>query len=254
MYYNTVVLHLFRPFLKVDLTTPSVSPREICTTCADRIASLLSNYRQLYGLRRVTVLLTHIVLSSGIIHLLDLPNPSAASNLAKSITSLREISANHAFATRCANIIMALARQWNISLPPEVSKAAYDLPLEPGIKPAVAQSSPAKDTYLSPTSDHAQQQQHVNARDVALELPFAPVKNSPRGVYNTPDLFWSPFPDQSLPLQAHHHGGPMDISAMLDASNEWDQLNRDGFRVAAPNESTLAPLAYNQVNGQWTQT
>ena len=254
MYYNTVVLHLFRPFLKVDLTTPSVSPRDICTSCADRIASLLSNYRQLYGLRRVSVLLPHIVLSEGIIHLLNLPNPSAVSNLAKSISGLREMSANHAFAMRCANIIMALARQWNISLPPEVSEAAHDLPQEPGIKSAVARSSPAGDTYLSPMSDPAQQQQHVNAKDVTHELPFAPVKDSPRGVYSAPELFWSPFPDQSLPLQAHHNGGPMDISAMLDAPNEWDQLNRDGFRAAAPNESMLAPLAYNRVSGQWTQT
>ncbi len=251
MYYHTVVLHLFRPFLKVDLTNSRLSPREICTSCAEYTASLLSTYRQTYGLRRVTVLMAHITLSSSIIHLLNLPNPSASRNLSVSISSLRELSTAHAFATRCVHIITSLATQWNISLPVEISQAAFDLP-QP-------QSSPRAESYPSQVSDHAQPQDQANVRNIATETPMAEVRTSPRPSTTSStqtDLFWSPFPDQSLPLQAHHTGGPMDISAMLDVPNEWDQLNRDGFRVASTNESMLAPLTYNHVgnaNSPWTQ-
>ena len=249
MYYHTVVLHLFRPFLKVDLTNSKVSPREICTSCADSIALLLSSYRQTYGFRRVIVLLTHIVLTSSIIHLLDLPNPSSARNLAESISCLHETSTAHAFAMRALNVIMTLARQWNISLPAEVSQAAFGSLQDPTMIAANgAQDLPRVDPYPLPILDSTRQQENTN------ELPFATMKNSPRRFSTPADLFWSPFPDQGLPLQAHHQGGPMDISAMLSVPNEWDQLNRDGFRAASTNNSILVPLAYNHVNSQWPQT
>ncbi len=263
MYYHTVVLHLFRPFLKVDLTNSRLSPREICTSCAEYTASLLSTYRQTYGLRRVTVLMAHITLSSSIIHLLNLPNPSASRNLSLSISSLRELSTAHAFATRCVHIITSLATQWNISLPVEISLrntgAGKSLRVESAFDLPQPQSSPRAESYPSQVSDHAQPQDQANVRNIATETPMAEVRTSPRPSTTSStqaDLFWSPFPDQSLPLQAHHTGGPMDISAMLDVPNEWDQLNRDGFRVASTNESMLAPLTYNHVgnaNSPWTQ-
>lgn len=255
MYYHTVVLHLFRPFLKVDLANSKVSPREICTSRADSITTLLSTYRQIYGLRRATLLVAHVILSSSIIHLLNMPNPSSTRNLVLGITSLRELSTAHAFALRALHVIMSLANQWNISLPPEIFEAAYDMPQESSSNTShAAQSAPRPDSHLPSSLDHTVHQDYMNEKDGVSETPFAPVKSSPQPFSNPTDLFWSPFPDQSLPLQAHHHSGPMDISAMLDVPNEYDQLNRDGFRVASTNDSMLVRSAYNHVNDQWPQT
>lgn len=86
----------------------------------------MGTYRQIYGLRRVPVLATHILLLTSIIHLLNLPSPLSAQDFTLNITCLRGITTNHAFATRCLDIIMALSPQWNIHLPPEIAQIVYD--------------------------------------------------------------------------------------------------------------------------------
>lgn len=252
MYYYTCVLHLFRPFLKVDLTKSPVSPREICTSCANSIASLLTTYRKTYGLRRIPLLVTNILLTSAIIHLLNLPSSSQA--LATSISGLREISTVHTFAKRCVGVIIALAKQWNIQLPAEVSRAAYDPSIAPTMN--MVNGTPNlqnTETYLLPHSGHIQQGGNVYSTAIAGEMPFTAMKNSPHSSSTSVDLFWSPFQNQSLPLQANHRADPMDIAAMLDVpNNDWDQLNRDGFRAASTNESNIGASAFGHVDNQWT--
>lgn len=253
MYYHTIILHLFRPFLKVDLTNSRISPREICTSCANNIASLLSTYRQTYGLRRAPLLVSHSILTSATIHLLNLPASSSALSL--SITFLRGMVTNHPFSKRAIEIIMALAKQWNIVLPAEVLQAAYEIPSEQTINAQdKTQSSYRIESHPSSVRDDAQQQKQFHGKALAGEMPFAATKNSPRSISTPADLFWSPFPDQSLPLQAHNNGGPMDIAALLDApNNDWDQLNRDGFKFASTNDSNLGSSGYNFVDDRWTQ-
>lgn len=251
-YYHTVVLHLFRPFLKVDLANSKISPRDICTSCASTGSSIFGTYRQLYGLRRVPLTATHILLSTSIIHLLDLPNASSAQDLFLSVTCLRGISANHAFAVRSLHIIMALSRKWNIHLPSEVAQIAYDLPPEIPTSLPDPQGSGNALGHLSSTLDHYQQQ-NIHTKDVTNGVPFSAVKNSPRPFATPADMFWSPFPDHSVPLQAHLQNGPMDISAMLDVpNNDWDQLSRDGFRVAQLGDPIFDPPAYGHLNDHWT--
>ena len=253
-YYYTVVLHLFRPFLKVDLTNSKVSPRDICTSCARNGTSLMGTYRQIYGLRRVPVLATHILLSTSIIHLLNLPNPLSAQDLAFSISSLRGITANHAFATRCLHIIMALSQQWDIHLPSEIAQIAFDSPPEIPMSLPDPQGPAIPLTHLSFVPDLSQQQANISAKDLACGFPFSAVKNSPKPSVTSADMFWSPFPDFSVPLQAHQQNGPMDISVMLDGPNSGcDQLSRDGFRMAQLGDPILSPPVYNHINDQWTQ-
>ncbi|KAL9127410.1 MAG: hypothetical protein Q9217_003706 [Psora testacea] len=253
MYYHTVILHLFRPFLKVDLTNSKISPREVCTSCANTVSTLLSTYRQHYGFRRSTVLVSHIILSSIIIDLLNLPDPTAARNLELGMTSLRESSLNHAFTFRCLQIVLALSKQWNIQLPAGVSQAAYELPQEwlmNGLHDVGAA------TVWPPTPSSAATYSHPqdHRRSSVAEKAYYTTSNSPRGLSQAPqpmDMFWSPFPDHSVPLQAMQPNGPMDISAMIDVQNSgWDQLNRDGFKMANFNDTVLAPSGYIP-NGQW---
>ena len=246
------MLHLFRPFLKVDLTNSKISPRDICTSCASNAASLIGSYRQIYGLRRVPLIATHILLSISIIHLLNLPNPSSAQDLALSITCVRGVSANHAFADRSLPIIMALSQQWNIHLPSEIAQIAYDLPPEVPTSLPDPQGTENGLSHSSSVPDHSQQQDNIT-KDATNGFPFSAVVNSPRPTATLADMFWSPFPDHSVPLQAHQQNGPMDISAMLDVPNsDWDQLNRDGFRMAQLCDPILGPPAYNHINGHWT--
>lgn len=244
-YYHTVVSHLFRPFLKVDLKNSKISPRDICTSCASNGASLLGKYRQTYGLRRVPLVATHILLSTSIIHLLNLPNSSSAQDLALSITCFRDLSANHAFAVRGLDIVMALSRQWKIQLPSGVAQIAYDLP--PEVPTKLPDTPGPGNTRAHPSKHHT--------KDTTSGFPFSAVRNSPRPFTKPADMFWSPFPDHSVPLQAHQQSGPMDISAMLDVpNNEWDQLSRDGFRVAQLGDPVLAHPAYSPIETRWTQT
>ena len=214
----------------------------------------MGKYRQTYGLRRVPLVSTHILLSISIIHLLNLPNPSSAQDLALSITCLRGITANHLCALRSLRIVMALSKQWNIQLPSEISQIAYDLP------PDIPTSLPDLKytgiplTELPSMEDHCQQQDSSHPEGQANGSPFSAIKNSPRPFATPADMFWSPFPDFSVPLQAHQQNGPMDISAMLDVpNNEWDQLSRDGFRMAQRGDAILRLPTLGHINSNWTQ-
>ena len=255
MFYHTVVLHLFRPFLRVDLMNSKVSPRDICTSCANSIASVVSIYRQTYGLRRSPLLIPHVILSSCIIHLLNLPDPSSAQNLAAGFRSLSEISINHAFALQAVDIIIALAKQWSIDLPLDVAQASYHTPPEvPANTSSDMGTRQPAPPCLSPIS--SPQQHDANSRkDFTNDAPFLALRNSPRPFSTPADIFWSPFTDHSVPLQANHQADPMDISALLAVqNNDWDQMNRDGFKVASLDDSLTRTLCYNNSSGQWTQT
>lgn len=247
MYYHTVVLHLFRPFLKVELTNSAVSPREVCTSTASSVASLVSTYRKTYGFRRVTLLITNVILSSNIIDLLNLPDQSSARNLALGITSLREITANHPFASRSLRILLALAQQWNVQLPHEVARAAYDVPLQIPLGRSHDTSS-YQTMPLSPSSisSHLQLQDPMNKKDFANAGPLS----------QTAEFYWAPFPDHSVPLLGVQQVSPMDISSMVDTQNhDWSQiqLSRDGFKMVNLNDPVLGPSTYEQ-NGRWAQS
>lgn len=254
MYYHTVVLHLFRPFLKVDLLDSNVSPRDICTQSADNVTNLVGIHRNRYGLRRVCVLMTHILLSSCTVHLLNLPSPSATRGLAQGIRDLREMTVNHTFAGRCLRIVIALGKKWGIPLPPEVEQAAA------AVTPEAMLPSPNSGQLFQPLPTPTPQQPHERRHSVPESvMPTSSSFNTDNEHHSAPsapatnptDLFWSPFPDHSMPLQANPESGPMDVTAMLDFRlNDWDQFNRDGFKMASVNDPVLAqPVFYDD----WAQ-
>lgn len=255
MYYHTVVLHLFRPFLKVDLLDSKVSPREICTQSAESVSSLVARYRNYYGLRRVCVIMAHVILSSCTVHLLNLPNPSATHSLADGIRALKEMATNSAFAGRCLRIVILLGKKWNIYLPTEVQEATA------AISPETMLPSAISGEFLAPPEQHDPRRPHNQRRHSATEMvmptdstssdtsagtsaPSAPAANPT-------ELFWTPFPDHSMPLQINPESGPMDITAMLDVRlDQWEQFNRDGFRMATITDPVLGqPIFYDD----WAQ-
>ncbi|KAI9793529.1 MAG: hypothetical protein M1816_007962 [Peltula sp. TS41687] len=227
IYYHTVVLHLFRPFLKVDLLDSSISPRAICTESAENISILADGYRNLYTLRRECVLMSHCLLSASTIHLLNLPSPRASRYITDDLRNLNEASVCHGFAGRCLRIIQTLAQKWEITLPEEASRIGSTSSTE---RPSPSESS---EYLLTPWGGSMQPRMR---RDSVTEL--VPTDETALSA-SLSDLFWTPFPYQGIPLQATLAPSPMDISSMLDVTgNDWEQYTRDGFKMTYANDIT----------------
>ncbi|KAL1302118.1 hypothetical protein AAFC00_002553 [Neodothiora populina] len=117
MSYYMCVLHLFRPFTKLDLSAIGLYPREICTYCATEISNLMNAMRGMYGLRRVPLSTTVTVTSAATIHMMNLPSPDAALKFTQALQDLHTMSINHRYAAYCIGIIERLSEQWGITLP-----------------------------------------------------------------------------------------------------------------------------------------
>ncbi|KAI9790435.1 MAG: hypothetical protein M1835_000964 [Candelina submexicana] len=236
MYYHTALLHLFRPFSKVQLLDSNVRPRQICSQSAEAISSLMVIYRELYGLRRSTPTITHFVMTASTIHLLDLPNPSASASLAQGILDLRVISTSNPFACRCLRVIKTLSEDWAIELPEEVPEAssmarAETLPLSP---------ASSRSTFTSTSSLKGKRRSAERRQSVTdMYVPLAEPKPVPMK-WASQDLFWSPFPDQVMTLLPHDVNNPMNMTSMLTPGNcGFDEYSHDGFRMVKGDDPIL---------------
>ncbi|PVH93878.1 hypothetical protein DM02DRAFT_618998 [Periconia macrospinosa] len=121
MLYHTAIVHLFRPMLKVDLIHSHVRPRDACLDAANQVAELLRLYRRHYSLRACQLVLTHILLSVNIVHLLY-SNDSKESyrNLVEGLVATDDISTCHYFGKRGFKIVQALSKMWNLPFPEEL--------------------------------------------------------------------------------------------------------------------------------------
>lgn len=234
MYYHSAVLLLFRPFLKVVLMDSEISPRQKCTESARKISSLASTYNRIYGLRCSIVTLTHLICTACIIHLLDLPDISAARDLEQGIRDLKNLAVNHAIANRYLHTILGLSEQWHMRLPENVARAVEEIKsvAVPNVYHTLQAS--ALDSSSQPLLSKAAY--HYDQVSKASPLNSAPVPatliNTSNPFENPSDLFWSPFPDQSLPFQPTPEVRPMDIAAMI-GNDDLDQLLiKDGFKLA----------------------
>ena len=202
--------------------------------CADSAAGLVATYRRLYGLRRVPILLTHVILSSSIIHLLNLPNNSAALRLAASISSLGETIPNHDFSDRLYRIIVALAERWNVQLPAVVEEALALVETALAGPPAGDPIAlpPENPQYSFHPTDSPEIHNYLESA-VSGHLPMSslvsPLSYPPSGNY-----YWSPFIGGSVPLQSDVAASQMDNSAAIHQTlDQWQQLDQYGFQVAA---------------------
>ncbi|KAF2690882.1 hypothetical protein K458DRAFT_355200 [Lentithecium fluviatile CBS 122367] len=122
MLYHTAVVHLFRPMLKVDLIHSNVSPRNTCVDAANQVANLLRLYRQHFNMRACQLVLTHVLLSVCIVHLLySSESPVSYRNLVEGMQALDDMSVCHYFGGRSFKIVHALSQVWNIPFPKELN-------------------------------------------------------------------------------------------------------------------------------------
>ncbi|OCK74747.1 hypothetical protein K432DRAFT_338562, partial [Lepidopterella palustris CBS 459.81] len=145
MYYYTCNVHLFRPLLKVDLLHSDIRPRDMCFQSANKVSEILRIYRQHYSLRCVNLLLTHILLSSCTVHLINYASATASRNLAEGLRALEDISTCHHFGTRAFKIIYALSQKWGLPFPEDILKNTRLI-----LSDENAMTSPPADTFFAP--------------------------------------------------------------------------------------------------------
>ncbi|KAF2184347.1 hypothetical protein K469DRAFT_181613 [Zopfia rhizophila CBS 207.26] len=129
MYYHTIQVHLFRPLLKVEPIRGELSPKDMCVENANRVADLLRNYREHYDLRCGPLILTHILLSVCIVHLLfSRSHQTSAGNLVEGLQALEDLSICHYFGGRSFKIIYTLSQTWGLPFPETILKNTKLIP------------------------------------------------------------------------------------------------------------------------------
>ncbi|KAK5746384.1 hypothetical protein LTR17_000764 [Elasticomyces elasticus] len=216
MYYYACVLHLFRPYIKLDLRGAGLYPRETCTHCANEISNLTNALRAISGLRRVSLTVCNWIMTASTIHLLNLPSDVAANNLIQGMHDLQTMSVNHPFAARCIDIIRSLASKWHINMP-EGANAIIGYRQEPSSQltsPTTAffaASIPRKQASEDRTESGSSMSSNRQP-----DTPFAPPpqQQSAFSFYSDPTApmdentaqhaFWTPFPLQGVPAVGLH--------------------------------------------------
>lgn len=152
MLYWTVIVHLFRPMLKVDLLHSDVHPRDKCIEAANKVSELARLYRSLYDFRTAHLVIPHILLSVSIVHLLySKDNSTSRRNLIEGLQGLEALHECHYFGARSFRIIYTLAQTWNLPWPEEFKNSKLVPQSDPN-KPRGAVSPPADPLLVAPNA------------------------------------------------------------------------------------------------------
>ena len=126
MFYQLLFIHLFRPFLKYKHNASPlpahVSPRKILTHAACMISKLLRIYKRTHGLRQICNIAVYIAHTACTIHLLNLPDKTAARDIVHGLKHLEEIAESWLCSRRTIGILHLVAKRWSIELPEEADK------------------------------------------------------------------------------------------------------------------------------------
>ncbi|KAE8835124.1 hypothetical protein PTNB73_09534 [Pyrenophora teres f. teres] len=152
MLYYTIIVHLFRPLLKVDLIHSDVQPRAICINAANKVSELVRLYRKFYSFRTAHLLIPHILLTVSVVHLLySKDNETSKKNLVESLQGLEALHECHYFGARSFRIIHTLAKTWNLPFPEEL-RSSQLIPKSDPDKPLGTVSPPADPLLMAPNS------------------------------------------------------------------------------------------------------
>lgn len=152
MLYWVVIVHLFRPMLKVDLIHSDVHPRDKCIEAANKVSELVRLYRSLYDFRTAHLAIPHILLSVTVVHLLySKDNPTSRRNLVEGLQGLEAIHECHYFGARSFRIIHTLAKTWNLPWPEEL-KSSKLMPQNDHSQSRGAVSPPADPLLVAPNT------------------------------------------------------------------------------------------------------
>ncbi|EUC50061.1 hypothetical protein COCMIDRAFT_82835 [Bipolaris oryzae ATCC 44560] len=165
MFYYAIIIHLFRPLLKVDLIQSEIRPRDICIDAANNVSRIVRIHRQLYNFRQTHLVITHVLLTVCTIHLLySKENQVARQNLVEGLQGLEDIHQCHYFGARAFQIIYNLAKTWNLPFPEEFSNSTL-LPKNDS-ENSHRHISPQADAPLMMPNSTANSGNHIGPRTV----------------------------------------------------------------------------------------
>ena len=125
MFYQVLLIHLYRPFLKyTKSTTPlpqHVSPRKLCTQAASAISKLLRIYKRSYGFSQAVNMVVYLAHVACTIHLLNMPEKNAQRDVTHCLRHLEEIGESWLCARRTLRILDISANKWQVQLPNEAA-------------------------------------------------------------------------------------------------------------------------------------
>ncbi|KAG9676528.1 hypothetical protein KCU99_g2659, partial [Aureobasidium melanogenum] len=242
MYYHQCVLHLFRPFMKLDLSDIGLYPRELATYCATEISKLMNALRGMYGLRRTSLAVSPILLSASTVHLMNLPSQGAAVQLTQAMQDLETMSVNHRYASCCLEIINRLANQWGIRLPEATANLA------PFRSPEPDQAMPNMSLFFT----------QATLSNESLETLVAPPTQNLR--HDSGSMFEPSFAPHNMPIlptgsqssmgatsQQHSmHSTPMNTTPVQAQSNIWPSFPPQ--QMSTPMQIQLPTADYPMMN------
>lgn len=226
MLYYTIIVHLFRPMLKVNLIHSDVHPRDICIDAANNVSRLCRIYGSLYDFRLAHLVLPHILLSVCIVHLLySKDNNTSRQNLVEGLQGLEAMHECHYFAARSFRIIHTLARKWNLPFPEELRNSK----LVPPEKPVGTLSPPDDPLLVTPNT----------ATTMGQPMPFPSVSHSHRRES------LSMFGHGHLPL-ASHNVTSRPSSVVSNQHHQSPVVGHTPTQVSYNANITLASYQYSQ--------
>ncbi|KAF2035527.1 hypothetical protein EK21DRAFT_53843 [Setomelanomma holmii] len=174
MLYHTIIVHLFRPMLKVELIHSDLRPRDICIEAANKVSSIVRIYRQSYDFRVAHLLIPHILLSVSIVHLLySKDNRTSYQNLIEGLQGLEDVHVCHYFGARSFRILHTLAKTWNLAWPEEMRNSKL-VPKSNPDKPRGTVSPPPDPLLVAPNSITA------TADRMGPNIPYPPIGHPQR--------------------------------------------------------------------------
>lgn len=267
MFYHTIIVHLFRPMLKVDLIHSNVHPRDICVEAANNVSNIIRIYRRFYDFRVAHLVIPHILLSVCIVHLLYSKDSRASyQNLVEGLTGLEDLHECHYFGARSFRIIHTLAKTWNLPWPEELRNSN----LIPKSKPDRARgtiSPPADPLLVAPNTVP------TTSNRMGTNMPYPPVSHpnrreslsmfTPQGSLQlaTHPAITRP---GSVPAAQHHQspavahtplqGQPYNTNIPLSQYQSYSQPissvpNDVATTITSPNTATAETLFWNPIPG-----
>ncbi|KAL4785555.1 fungal-specific transcription factor domain-containing protein [Aspergillus varians] len=234
MFYQLLLIHLYRPFLKYTKSTSPlpqhVSPRKLCTQAAAAISKLLRLYKRTYGFKQICNIAVYIAHTALTIHLLNIPERNAQRDVIHGLRHLEEMGEFWLCARRTLRILDISANKWQVQLPREAvivfeqtharwgSWGPWDQAASPstsGESPPVVSVQPPEiaANNPSPPAMHAASTQPTNL----------PVHSSP--------ILAEPMGSHYLPAPS----APLSISTVRSAQRSFSaQLARNEARLPEP--------------------
>ncbi|KAF2833745.1 hypothetical protein CC86DRAFT_311799 [Ophiobolus disseminans] len=172
--YHTIIVHLFRPMLKVDLIQSDVHPRDICVDAANSVSTIVRTYRQFYDFRVAHLIIPHCLLSVCIVHLLySEDNKISYQNLVDGLQGLEDLHECHYFGARSFRIIHTLAKTWKLPWPEEL-RGSELIPMSNPDKPQGTLSPPADPLLVVPNTVT------TTGHRMGPNIPFSPIGQANR--------------------------------------------------------------------------